>query len=104
MLRTPCAWAAMLSHALGLVEPAQPPIGRCATGPCGAMFGRMLAPPVAQRSRHALSSLKIAIHAAAPCPVPVKEQMIGWWGPIICEYCGATEGLGCTPPATAPSG
>jgi long-chain acyl-CoA synthetase len=38
----------------------------------------------------------VAIHAAAPCPVQVKEQMIAWWGPIIHEYYGATEGLGFT--------
>ena len=37
-----------------------------------------------------------SIHAAAPCPVQVKEQMIEWWGPIIHEYYGATEGLGFT--------
>ena len=43
-----------------------------------------------------LSSLEIAVHAAAPCPVPVKEAMIEWWGPIIHEYYGATEGLGFT--------
>jgi acyl-CoA synthetase (AMP-forming)/AMP-acid ligase II len=36
------------------------------------------------------------VHAAAPCPVQVKEQMIDWWGPIIHEYYGATEGLGFT--------
>jgi len=50
--------------------------------------------PVEERERHDLSSLEIAIHAAAPCPVQVKEQMIDWWGPIIHEYYGATEGLG----------
>jgi long-chain acyl-CoA synthetase len=38
--------------------------------------------------------LEIAVHAAAPCPQLVKEQMIDWWGPIIHEYYGATEGLG----------
>jgi long-chain acyl-CoA synthetase len=43
-----------------------------------------------------LSSLEIAIHAAAPCPATVKEEMIKWWGPIIHEYYGATEGLGFT--------
>ena len=43
-----------------------------------------------------LSSLQIAIHAAAPCPPQVKEAMIDWWGPIIDEYYGATEGLGFT--------
>jgi long-chain acyl-CoA synthetase len=60
------------------------------------MFSRMLKLPEDTRRRHDLSSLEIAIHAAAPCPVPVKEQMIEWWGPIIHEYYGATEGLGFT--------
>jgi long-chain acyl-CoA synthetase len=60
------------------------------------MFSRMLKLPDETRRRHDVSSLEIAIHAAAPCPVPVKEQMIDWWGPIIHEYYGATEGLGFT--------
>jgi long-chain acyl-CoA synthetase len=60
------------------------------------MFSRMLKLPAEVRKRHDLSSLEIAIHAAAPCPVQVKEQMIEWWGPIIHEYYGATEGLGFT--------
>ena len=60
------------------------------------MFSRMLKLPVADRTRYDLSSLEIAIHAAAPCPVQVKEQMIEWWGPIIHEYYGATEGMGFT--------
>jgi long-chain acyl-CoA synthetase len=60
------------------------------------MFSRMLKLPDDVRHRYDLSSLEIAIHAAAPCPVPVKEQMIAWWGPIIQEYYGATEGLGFT--------
>ena len=58
------------------------------------MFSRMLKLPVEEREQFDLSSLEIAIHAAAPCPVQVKEQMIDWWGPIIHEYYGATEGLG----------
>jgi long-chain acyl-CoA synthetase len=58
------------------------------------MFSRMLKLPEAVRSRYDLSSLEIVIHAAAPCPAQVKEQMIEWWGPIIHEYYGATEGLG----------
>lgn len=58
------------------------------------MFSRMLKLPEDVRRRHDLSSLEIAVHAAAPCPVQVKEQMIEWWGPIIHEYYGATEGLG----------
>jgi len=60
------------------------------------MFSRLLKLPEAIRKRYDLSSLEIAIHAAAPCPVQVKEQMIEWWGPIIDEYYGATEGLGFT--------
>jgi long-chain acyl-CoA synthetase len=60
------------------------------------MFSRMLKLPEEVRRRHDLSSLEIAIHAAAPCPVLVKDDMIKWWGPIIQEYYGATEGLGFT--------
>jgi long-chain acyl-CoA synthetase len=58
------------------------------------MFWRMLKLPDAVRNRYDLTSLEVAIHAAAPCPVQVKRQMIDWWGPIILEYYGATEGLG----------
>ena len=58
------------------------------------MFSRMLKLPEAVRKAKDLSSLEVAVHAAAPCPVAVKEQMIDWWGPIIHEYYGATEGLG----------
>ena len=65
------------------------------------MFSRMLKLPEAARRRHDLSSLRIAVHAAAPCPVQVKEQMIGWWGPIIHEYYGATEAMGFTACNTA---
>jgi long-chain acyl-CoA synthetase len=56
----------------------------------------MLKLPEEQRTSADLSSLEFAVHAAAPCPVQVKEQMIEWWGPIIHEYYGATEGLGFT--------
>jgi long-chain acyl-CoA synthetase len=58
------------------------------------MFVRLLKLPEAQRTAHDLSSLQVAIHAAAPCPVPVKEQMIQWWGPVIYEYYAGTEGNG----------
>ena len=58
------------------------------------MFSRMLKLPEVVRGRYDLSSLEIAIHGAAPCPVQVKEQMIEWWGPIIHEYYGATESFG----------
>jgi len=60
------------------------------------MFSRLLKLPEAARRKHDLSSLEVVIHAAAPCPVQVKERMIEWWGPIIHEYYGATEGLGFT--------
>jgi long-chain acyl-CoA synthetase len=60
------------------------------------MFSRLLKLPDDVRKRYDLRSLEIAIHAAAPCPVQVKQQMIEWWGPIIHEYYGATEGLGFT--------
>jgi long-chain acyl-CoA synthetase len=60
------------------------------------MFSRLLKLPEDVRKRYDLSSLEVAIHAAAPCPVQVKEQMVAWWGPIIDEYYGATEGLGFT--------
>jgi long-chain acyl-CoA synthetase len=60
------------------------------------MFSRMLKLPEETRKKYDVSSLEIAIHAAAPCPVQVKEEMIAWWGPIIHEYYGATEGLGFT--------
>ena len=60
------------------------------------MFSRLLKLPEAVRTRYDLSSLEIAVHAAAPCPALVKEDMIRWWGPIIHEYYGATEGLGFT--------
>ena len=58
------------------------------------MFVRMLKLPEAERARHDVSSLTHAIHAAAPCPVLVKEQMIEWWGPVIHEYYAGTEGNG----------
>jgi len=60
------------------------------------MFSRMLKLPDEVRLAYDVSSLETIIHAAAPCPVPVKEQMIEWWGPIIVEYYAATEGNGCT--------
>lgn len=58
------------------------------------MFVRMLKLPDSVRSGFDLSSLRLALHAAAPCPVAVKEQMIEWWGPIVNEYYAGTEGNG----------
>jgi len=60
------------------------------------MFVRMLKLPEEVRSRYDLSSLAYAVHAAAPCPVAVKEQMIDWWGPVLYEYYAGTEGNGST--------
>jgi len=59
-------------------------------------FVRMLKLPDAVRTRHDLSSHRCAVHAAAPCPVEVKQRMIEWWGPIVWEYYSATEGAGAT--------
>jgi long-chain acyl-CoA synthetase len=60
------------------------------------MFVRMLRLPPQVRDRYDISSLRVAIHAAAPCPVEVKQKMIGWWGPILVEYYAGTESNGMT--------
>ena len=60
------------------------------------MFVRMLKLPEDVRAKYDLSSLEAAIHAAAPCPVDVKQAMLAWWGPKIHEYYSATEGAGFT--------
>ncbi|MBN8484660.1 MAG: acyl-CoA synthetase [Sphingomonadales bacterium] len=59
-------------------------------------FVRMLKLPEDVRAKYDVSTLKCAIHAAAPCPVPVKQAMIDWWGPVIYEYYAGTEGNGFT--------
>lgn len=58
------------------------------------MFVRMLKLPDETRKRYDLSSMRVAVHAAAPCPVDVKRAMLEWWGPIVYEYYGSTEGAG----------
>ena len=58
------------------------------------MFIRMLRLDPDVRARYDVSSLKYAVHAAAPCPIPVKEELIKWWGPIVYEYYAGTEGNG----------
>ncbi|MDE0578901.1 MAG: acyl-CoA synthetase [bacterium] len=58
------------------------------------MFSRMLKLPPDVKEAADLSSLRLAIHAAAPCPVEVKQQMIEWWGPILFEYYAGTEDIG----------
>jgi fatty-acyl-CoA synthase len=60
------------------------------------MFVRLLKLGVAERRAHDLSSLAYVVHAAAPCPVPVKQAMLEWWGPIIHEYYAGTEDIGAT--------
>jgi len=59
-------------------------------------FVRMLKLPEEVRRRYDTSSLQVAFHAAAPCPVPVKQAMLDWWGPIIHEYYAGSEGNGMT--------
>jgi long-chain acyl-CoA synthetase len=53
-----------------------------------------LALPAETRERFDTSSLRFVIHGAAPCPVPVKQRLIEWLGPVVVEYYAATEGLG----------
>ena len=60
------------------------------------MFIRMLRLDESLRKSFDLSSHQVAVHAAAPCPVEIKRRMIDWWGPIINEYYGSTEGMGLT--------
>lgn len=60
------------------------------------MFIRLLALPPDVRQAFDVSSMRCAIHAAAPCPVEVKRAMIRWWGPVIEEYYGGSENLGVT--------
>jgi acyl-CoA synthetase (AMP-forming)/AMP-acid ligase II len=52
----------------------------------------MLRLPEATRRRYDLSSLQNVIHAAAPCPIQIKRQMIDWLGPIIDQCYGGSEG------------
>jgi long-chain acyl-CoA synthetase len=61
-----------------------------------AMFIRMLKLPESVRNSYDTSSLKRVVHAAAPCPVDIKKQMIDWWGPVVDEYYSSSEGAGVT--------
>jgi long-chain acyl-CoA synthetase len=60
------------------------------------MFVRLLNLPDIVREKYNLSSHRFAIHAAAPCPVEIKEKMINWWGPIVDEYYSGSEAYGVT--------
>jgi long-chain acyl-CoA synthetase len=57
-------------------------------------FHRLLALPEQEREKADVSSLRVMIHSAAPCPVDVKQRMLEWWGPVVYEYYAATEGGG----------
>ena len=58
------------------------------------MFHRLLSLDADVRDRYDLGSLRLVVHGAAPCPVPVKQAMIEWVGPVVVEYYAATEGAG----------
>ena len=60
------------------------------------MFRRMLALPEERRRAFSAPTHTAAWHAAAPCPMPLKQQMIDWWGPIINEYYAGSESVGLT--------
>ncbi|MDM0053368.1 AMP-binding protein [Variovorax sp. J22R115] len=60
------------------------------------MMVRLLALSDAMRESADLSSMRVAIHAAAPCPPEIKRRMIEWWGPVWYEYYGGSEGVGLT--------
>jgi fatty-acyl-CoA synthase len=60
------------------------------------MFVRLLKLPRETRERYDVSTMRCALHAAAPCPVSVKEQMLAWWGPVIYEQYSGSEGSGTT--------
>lgn len=60
------------------------------------MFVRLLRLPESVRTAYNLASHRVAVHAAAPCPVEIKRQMLDWWGPIVYEYYSGTEGNGQT--------
>lgn len=60
------------------------------------MFVRMLRLDDSTRKRYILDSHRVAIHAAAPCPIDTKAAMIEWWGPIVHEFYSGSEGVGTT--------
>ncbi|MFL6062646.1 MAG: acyl-CoA synthetase [Marmoricola sp.] len=60
------------------------------------MFVRLLKLPRERRAAADVSSFRTVVHAAAPCPVEVKRQMIEWFGPVVHEYYASTEAIGAT--------
>lgn len=79
-------------HALALIEQYEIDLSQWVP----THFVRMLKLPEEVRERYDVSSLKCAVHAAAPCPIPIKEKMIDWWGPVLKEYYAGSEGNGFT--------
>ena len=77
-------------HALQLIEQYQCDVGQWVP----THFVRMLKLPEEIRLKYDVSSIKSAVHAAAPIPIPIKEAMIDWWGPVLNEYYAGTEGNG----------
>ncbi|VAV89031.1 CoA ligase @ Long-chain fatty-acid-CoA ligase, Mycobacterial subgroup FadD4 [hydrothermal vent metagenome] len=77
-------------RALQLIEKYQADVGQWVP----THFVRMLKLPKEVRSKYDVSSIKSAVHAAAPVPIPIKEAMIDWWGPVLNEYYAGTEGNG----------
>ena len=77
-------------HALACVERYQV----TSTHMVPTHFKRMLSLPPETRQRYDVSSMRWILHAAAPCPVPLKRAMLDWWGPRVYEYYAATEGGG----------
>jgi len=75
---------------LGLIEKYKVDVGQFVP----THFVRMLKLPEEVRAKYDISSMRSAVHAAAPCPIPVKEQMMAWWGPVIHEYYAGSEGNG----------
>jgi acyl-CoA synthetase (AMP-forming)/AMP-acid ligase II len=61
-----------------------------------AMFQRLLKLSEAVRRDFRAPSHRMALHAAAPCPPPLKRSMIEWWGAILVEYYSGSEGVGMT--------
>jgi acyl-CoA synthetase (AMP-forming)/AMP-acid ligase II len=60
------------------------------------MFNRMLKLDASLRASVNVSTMRHAIHAAAPCSPETKRAMIHWWGPVIDELYSGTEAVGHT--------
>lgn len=58
------------------------------------MFKRLMALPEDRRAAFSAPDHRVAIHGAAPCPIPLKRALIDWWGPIVEEYYSGSEGVG----------